>query len=118
MQIFFQTKKIELQIHEKEFMLRRMEGLKKFFSAQVSVYIDVERTHMSNHGNDLYYVSIRVEDVPYKYFAEEYKDDIRKSFDHAYGDLYRIIRKDRSKSKAVFRSARRTFKRIFRKKAR
>ena len=84
MQIFFQTKKIEINSHEKEFMVRRIEGLKKFFSPDVSVRIDVEQTHESNSGHDLFYVSIRVEDTPHKYFAEEYKDDIRKSFDHAY----------------------------------
>lgn len=114
MQIFFQTKKTEVNINDKNYMARRIEGLRKFFSEHAHAYVDLERTRASHHGHDLYYVSIRIEDGHYKYFAEEYQSDIRKSFDHAYGDIYRIIRNDRSKSRSMLKSAGQAFKKILR----
>jgi ribosome-associated translation inhibitor RaiA len=117
MQIFFQTKKLELHEEEKSFMARRIEGLNKFFSPYAYVYIDVEQTRASHNGRDLYYVSIKIDDGKYKYFTEEYQDGVRKAFDHAYGDMYRVVRKDKGKARAVLKSAGRRFKRIFKRKA-
>ncbi len=118
MQIFFQTRKTEINNHDQDYIARRIEGLEKFFSPHAHAYIDLERTRNSHNGQDIYYAAIRIKDGHYKYFAEEYQSDTRKSFDHAYGDIYRIIRKDRSKSKVIMRSAGRAFKKIFRRKAR
>ena len=118
MQIFFQTRKMELSPDEKAFMARRIEGLNKFFSHYAHAYIDVEKTRGGRNGDDLYYTSIRIDDAPHHYFAEEYQADVRKSFDNAYADLYRIIRKDRSKAQRIMKSAGRRFKNLFRRKAR
>ncbi len=118
MQIFFRTKKVDLQQHEKDFMVRRIEGLNKFFSPYAYVYIDVEKTKGQQKAPDLYYVSISIEDGKYQYFTEESQDSIRKAFDNAYGDMYRVIRKDRGKARAVLKSAGRRFKNLFRRKAR
>lgn len=116
MQIFFQTKKTEVNTHDQDYMARRIDGMQKFFSPYAHVYIDLERTRASHHGDDLYHVSIKIEDGRYKYFSEEYKSNIRESFDYAYGDIYRIIRKDRSKSSTMLKSAGRAFKKIFQKR--
>ena len=118
MQIFFQTKKIELNDYNREYMARRVEGLRKFFSPHAHAYIDLERTRADHNGRDLYYVSLRIEDGRHRYFVEEYQDDIRKSFDHAYGNIYRVIRDDRSKSRALLKSAGRMFKRMVRRRRR
>lgn len=117
MQIFFQTKKIELHPEEQNFMARRIEGLNKFFSSHAHAYIDVEKTRANHKGHDLFYVSINIDDGPHKYFTEEYQADTRKAFDEAYGDMYRVIRKDRGRSQAVLKSAGRRFKKLFQRKA-
>lgn len=116
MQIFFRTKKTEVNAHDQDYMARRIEGMQKFFSPHAHAYVDLERTRASHRGHDLYYVAIKIEDGHYKYFAEEYQSDIRKSFDHAYGDIYRIIRNDRSKSRTMLKSAGRAFKKVFQKR--
>ncbi len=112
MQIFFKTRRVELYIDEKNFIARRIENLEKFFSPDAHAYIDVEQTRVSNSGDDLFYVSITIEDGKYNYFADEYGSDIRKAFDSSYGDIYRMIRNDRSKSRKLLRSTGRTIKRI------
>ncbi|MGB0925126.1 MAG: HPF/RaiA family ribosome-associated protein [Minisyncoccia bacterium] len=117
MQIFFQTKKVNITQGEQDFMARRIEGLEKFFSPHAHAYIDVEKTRASHNGHDLYYVAIKIDDAPHRYFAEEYQADTRTAFDHAYGDLYRVIRNDRSKSRSMLKSAGRKFKQIFKRKA-
>ena len=38
-----------------------MYGLNKFFSWDTNAYIDIEQTHQSHHGHDLYYVSIKID---------------------------------------------------------
>lgn len=116
MQIFFKTRKIDLHPHEQNFMARRIENLGKFFSVNSHTYVDVEQTRASHNGQDLFYISLTIEDGKYNYFAEEYQGDIRKAFDHAYGDIYRIIRNDRSKSRKLLRSAGRAFKKILKKR--
>ena len=118
MQIFFQTKRIDLDENEKAFMVRRIEGLNKFFSPHAHVYIDVEQTRASHNGRDLYYVSLKINDGRYRYFTEEYQDSVRKAFNNAFGDMYRVVRKDRGRAQAILKSAGRRFKRLFRRKAR
>lgn len=116
MNIFFQTKKVEISSAEQDFMAHRIEGLKKFFSPQIHVYIDIEKTHGSHNGQDLFYVKIRIDDVHQRYFADEYQSDIRKAFDNTYADLYRIIRNERSRSRRLLTSAGRKFKSMFKKR--
>ncbi len=116
MQIFFKTRRIELYTEEQNFMVRRIENLRKFFTSNAHAYIDVEQTRTDNSGQDLFYVSITIEDGKYNYFADEYQSDIRKAFNHSYGDVYRIIRNDRSKSRKLLRSTGRAFKKMLRKR--
>ena len=56
MNIFFRTKNTDIPEHTKMMMVHRMNGLRKFFNAEAKSYIDIERTHQSHHGHDLYYV--------------------------------------------------------------
>lgn len=115
MNIFFQTHNLEIDQAEKQFMSRRIEGLDKFFSPDASVYIDVERTRADQHGEDLYRTSIRIEDAKLHYYAEDFKESIRSSFDHAYGDIFRIIRNDRSRSRTLARKAGKRIKKFFKR---
>ncbi len=115
MQIFFQTKKIEIHKEEKDFIAHRIEGLRKFFSPHAHSYIDIERTTAHNNAKELYYVSIRINDGEHKYFSEGHEGDIRTAFDDAYSDIYRIIRNDRSKSRSILKSAGRKFKNFIRR---
>lgn len=105
MNIYFQTKNIDLHPHEKEMMANRMYGLNKFFSWDTNAYIDIERTRQSQHGDDLYYASIKIDDPTNQYFTEEYKENVRKAFDHAYGDMFRVVRSHRGKSRNIARRA-------------
>ena len=113
MQIFFQAKKIELDRDEQDFMARRLENLAKFFSPHAHSYVDVEKTRASHNGQDLYYISIHIEDGAARYFVDGYQENIRKTFDSVYADLYRSIRNDRSKSRALLKSAGRKIKGMF-----
>lgn len=116
MNIFFQTKNVDITQNEQDFMARRIEGLEKFFSKHAHTYIDAEKTRASHNGEDLYYISIRIDDAANRYFAEEYQSNTKTAFDQAYGDLYRVIRNDRSKSRSLWKSAGRKFKDIFKRK--
>ncbi len=115
MNIYFQSKNIDLYQDTKNMMANRMYGLNKFFSHDTNAYIDVERTRASHNGDDLYHVSIKIDDAHNQYFAEEYKENIRKAFDHAYGDMFRMVRSHRSKSRNLARRAGARIKRIFRR---
>ena len=104
--------------HDEQFMARRIENLKKFFSPYVYVYIDIEQTKGGKLESDLFYVSIRVEDGALHYFVDEYQENLRKAFDHAFGDIFRVIRNDRSRSRRLLKSAGRGFKRVFKRRYR
>lgn len=118
MQIFFQSKKIELHSDDQDFMARRLENLSKFFSRYAQVFVDVEKTLASHNDNQLFYIAIHLEDGSVRYFVNGYHEDIRKTFDHVYADLYRSIRNSRSKSRTMLKSTGRKFKQIFKRKAR
>jgi len=114
MDIFFQARNIELDPHLKDHMANRMYGLNKFFSPYTKSFIDVEKTRSSKNGSDLFYTSISIQDGKFQYFTEDYQDGPRKSFDHTYGEIYRTIRNDRSKSRNLARRAGSAIKRLFR----
>lgn len=115
MNIFFQVRNIDIDQSSKEGMANRMYGLNKFFSPDARAFIDVEKTRASHNGHDLYYVSIHLEDGKDRYFTEDYQENVRKSFDHAYGELFRIVRDDRSKSRSIAKKAGAQLKKIFRR---
>ena len=115
MNIFFRTKNTDIPEHTKMMMVHRMNGLRKFFNAEAKSYIDVERTHQSHHGHDLYYVSIKIDDPYHQYFSEEYRENIPSAFDHAYGDMFRIVRSHRSRSRNLMRKAGKRIKQLFRR---
>lgn len=115
MNIYFQFKNIEIDHDTKEMMANRMYGLNKFFTHDTNAYIDVEKTRQAHHGHDLYYASIKIDDPLNQYFTEEYKEDIRMAFDHAYGDMFRVVRSHRSKSRNLARRAGAKIKRVFKR---
>ncbi|MFT7327856.1 MAG: ribosome-associated translation inhibitor RaiA [Crocinitomicaceae bacterium] len=115
MNIYFQTTNIKVTQDEKNFMANRMYVLNKFFSWDTSTYIEIERTRKSYNGHDLYYVSIKIDDPEYQYFAEEYRENVRSAFDHAYGDAFRLVRSHRSKSRNLVRRAGLKIKRLFKR---
>ncbi len=116
MQIFFQTKKISLDEAEQDFMARRIECLDKFFSKHARCFVDVEKTRADNNGKDLYEVTFNIEDGSVRYFAEEYQSSVRKAFDHAYQEIYRSIRNERGRSRAILKQAGRAFKSLFKRR--
>lgn len=115
MNIYFQTKNIDVSQNEKNFMANRMYGLNKFFSWDTNTYIDIERTRQSHNGHDLYYVSIKIDDPHHQYFAEEYRENVRSAFDHAYGDAFRLVRKHRGRKGNIARKAARKLKQLFKR---
>ena len=115
MHIFCQTKKIELERGEQDFMAARIEGLAKFFEPDAHTYVDIEKTRSSHNGEDLYYIAIHVKEGVVRYFVDGYQENIRKTFDNVYADLYRNIRNDRSKSRELLKSARRNIKDFFKR---
>lgn len=115
MNIYFQTHSLDVSDVEKQFISRRIEGLAKFFGQSTSVYIDIEKTRADQHGDDLYRVSIRIEDGPLHYYTEDYRETIRTSFDHAYGDMFRMVRNDRSRSRTLARRAGARIKKFFKR---
>jgi ribosome-associated translation inhibitor RaiA len=115
MHIFFQTKKIELDRDEQDFMAHRVEGLAKFFTPETHTYIDVEKTRSSHNGEDLFYIAIHVKEGAVRYFVDGYHENVRKTFDNVYADLYRSIRNDRSKSRELLKAAQRKIKGFFKR---
>lgn len=113
MNIFFQARNLALDLSSKEAMANRIYGLDKFFTIHAKCFIDVEKTRASHNGHDLYYTAIHIEDGAHRYFTEDYQDSVRKSFDHSYGEIFRIIRDDRSKSRRLARKAGSALKKIF-----
>ncbi len=116
MQIFFQTKKIDLEQTEQDFMARRIEALNKFFSPYARCFIDIEKTRADNNGKDLYKVECQIEDGAVRYFTEEYQSSVRKAFDYAYQEIYRSIRNERSRSRTLIKRTGRAFKSLFKKR--
>lgn len=114
MNIFFQIKNVELPLSIKEHIANRLYGMNKFFTPHAQAYVDVEKTHPSNNGPDLYYTSIMIQDGAHKFFTEDWKEDIRKSFDHSYGELFSIVRNERSKSRSLLKRMGSKFKKILR----
>lgn len=115
MNIFFHTKDLEIPQNSKQMMANRMYGLNKFFAWDANAYIDIEKTSQSHHGHDLYYVSIKIDDPHHQYFTEEYKENVRSAFDHAYGDMFRVVRSHRSKSRNLARKAGHKIKQLFKR---
>ncbi|MCI5051192.1 MAG: HPF/RaiA family ribosome-associated protein [Candidatus Pacebacteria bacterium] len=115
MNIYFRAKDLNIPSESKQMMANRLFGLNKFFSYDTNAYVDVEQTHQSHHGHDLFYVSIKIDDPHNQYFTEEYRENIRSAFDHAYGDMFRVVRSHRSKSRNLARKAGQKIKRLFRK---
>lgn len=115
MNIHFQTKNIEIDQNEKNFIANRMYSLNKFFSWDTNAYIDIERTNPSNHGEHLFYVSIKIDDPYNQYFTEEYRENTRKAFDFAYSDMFRVVRSHRSKSRILARKAGAKIKKFFKR---
>lgn len=117
MQIFFHAKGVELEDADMEYMKERLGKLqKKFFSESVQFFVNVEKTRGDLHGDDLYEISIRAEDGPEHYFAEDRRDSITNTFDVAYDDLARVVRKERGKSRAILKRAGRKIKQLLRMK--
>lgn len=115
MRIFFKNKNTDIPAHLETFMANRIDGIAKFFADDAHAYVDVEKTSNSHNGNDLFYVSIRLRDGGQEFFTEEYADDVRKAFDRAYAENYRIIRKQRGRLRDVSRKAGSHLKKIFRR---
>ena len=119
MQIYFADRKIELTEDDKLFMIRRLEGLEKFFKgAEPKFFVTIEKDYGNLHGEDLYRASLKIVDGTQNYFSEDKGEDVRKAFDEAYRDLFRIVRKDRARAQALMRSAGRFVKSIIRGKRR
>ncbi len=114
MQIFFHTKEVELDEREEKHIRERLEKLNKFFSPSVQYYVNLEKTRGDLKGDDLYEASIKVDDPPHHYFADDRKDSVLKAFDAAYNDLFRLIRKDRGKARAMLKAAGRKIKKMLR----
>ena len=115
MNIYFQSKNLEITQDTKNMMANRMYGLNKFFAHDTSAFITVERSTAHNNGPDVYYVSIKIDDPHNQYFTEEYQENIRKAFDHAYGDMFRVVRSHRSKSRNLVRRTGRRIKKFFKR---
>ncbi len=115
MQIYFHTPYIQLDPKFKDHVARRLEGLLKFFSEDVRAYVDIESTNGQHRGDDIFYCSIKLESSGQVYFTEEYQSSIRISFDHSYGEMFRVVRSDRSRSRRLGRRAAQKIKRIFKR---
>jgi|AntAceMinimDraft_6_1070360.scaffolds.fasta_scaffold21331_2 ribosome-associated translation inhibitor RaiA len=115
MNIYFHTGNIDVHPYEKEYMANRMNGLDKFFRIGTHGYIDIEKTRASHHGTNLYYVSVVISDARIDYFTEEYSESIREAFDRSYGEIFRIIRDERSRSRTLIRKAGQQIKNLFRR---
>lgn len=104
--VFFQKHNISVDDHDLQLMMRRIEGLAKFFGSEAQVYVDLECMRPSQqHGDDLYRASLRIEEASLHYFTEDFQEHIKKAFDHAYRDMYRMVRNDRSRSRRLARKA-------------
>jgi ribosomal subunit interface protein len=116
MEIFFQLHDVHITPHTKDHITSRVEGLQKFFKQTAKVYIDIKKTRSDNNGDDLFYVSLHIEEGKLRYFTEEYEENIRKAFDETYQEMFRIVRDDRSKSQSLARRAGAQLKRLLRRK--
>lgn len=115
MNIYFQSKNLDIPQDTKNMMANRMYGLNKFFAPDTNAYVNIERTTSQNNGPDIYYVSLKIDDPHNQYFTEEYQENIRKAFDGAYGDMFRVVRSHRSKSRNLARRAGQRIKKIFKR---
>jgi|AntRauTorckE6833_2_1112554.scaffolds.fasta_scaffold64027_2 ribosome-associated translation inhibitor RaiA len=116
MNIFFQTQHIEIDQAMKDFMASRLYGLQKFISKDSQIFVNAEKTRASHNGNDLYFISLSISDAQYRYYTEEYQQNIRKTFDNAYEEMVRIVRNDKRKERNLARRAGSRIKNLFRKK--
>ena len=116
MNVYFQYKNLTLNDDLKEIISNRMDGMNKFFSPDAKAFVDVQRTRSSNNGNDLYCVSIKLQDAKYNYFTDDYQESIRKAFDEAYAELFRMVRNERSRSRVLARRASARIKNMFRRR--
>lgn len=114
MEIFFQLHDVHINDYIKEHIAARLQGLDKFFHHTAKAYVDIKKTNSSNSGDHLFYVSIHIEEGKFRYFTEEYEENIRKAFDEAYQEMFRIVRDDRSKSRSLARRAGAQLKRLLR----
>jgi ribosome-associated translation inhibitor RaiA len=116
MNIFFQTRNMDVSQKLRDIMANRLYGLSKFLSTDAQVFVSVEKTRASQSGDDLFYVSLNIEDGSERYFTEEYADDVRNSFDQSYREIFRIIRDERGRSRNLARRAGARLKKLFRRK--
>ena len=116
MNTFFQTQHLDLDIDTQSGMVSKMEGLNRFFSPDAKAFINIEKTRASNNGDDLYYLSIQIEDGKYQYYTKEEEESVQAAFNQAYAELFRIVRDDKRKSRSLARRAGQSLKNLFRRK--
>ena len=116
MNIFFQTRNLELDQDMRDVIANRLYGLSKFLTPDAQIFVSVEKTRASHNGDDLYYISLNVEDGAHRYFTEEYSEAVRSSLDQSYQEIFRIIRDERGKSQSLARRAGSRLKKLFRRK--
>lgn len=112
----FQTRNLTLDLNQTSSMEERVQDLKKFFSDNAHTYIDVEKTRNRQNGDDLYHVSIQIEDGKFRYFTEAYEEDVRSAFDRSFNEMRRMVREDKSKLRDLTRRAGLQLKKLFRRK--
>lgn len=116
MNIFFQSQNMDLDPAMKDFMASRLYGLEKFFSEHAQLYVNVEKTRSSHNGDDLYHISLQVDDGKYRYYTDESQENVRKAFDDVYDEMFRIVRDDKKKERSLARRAGAHLKKLFRRK--
>lgn len=116
MNIFFQSQHMELDQSMKDSMTTRLHGLEKFFSEHAQIFVNVEKTRSSYNGDDLYFVSLQTDDGKYRYYTEEHEESVRKAFDNAYDEMFRVVRDDKQKARSLARKAGAQLKKLFRRK--
>ncbi len=116
MNIFFQTQHIEVQQSAKDTMAQKMYSIQRLLSPYAKAFVDIQKTRASHNGRDLYSVSITIEDGKHHYFAQEYHEEVKTTFDRAFADISRQVREEKSKTRSLTRRAGASLKRLFRRK--
>lgn len=116
MNIFFQTQNIEVNQFNRDAMAQKMYSVERLLSPYAKGYIDIQKTRASHNGKDLYSVSITIEDGKHHYFAQEYHEEVKTTFDRTFADIARQVKDDKSKSRTLARKAGASLKRLFRKR--
>ena len=116
MNISFQFKNMDVDQSMQNHITDRLKGLRKFFSEQVQFFVLAEKPRSSHNGDDLYYISLNIEDGKYQYFIDEYEKDVRTAFDNLYDESFRLVRDDKKKERNIARRAGARLKKLFRKR--